>query len=99
MILELVGQHERNTTLYNSSIHREWTPVFDVQRTFIMNYKTYQRIQFPLTPASGKTVYKAEGATVGEVVLDLSQDTKIRKIPHIHSVAISRVKKLENYIF
>ena len=33
---------EKYRTLYNSSIHREWTPVFDVQRTFITNYKTYQ---------------------------------------------------------
>ena len=87
---------EKYRTSYNSSIHREWTPVFDVQRTFIMNYKTYQRIPFPLTPASGKTVYKAEGATVDEVVVDLSQDKKIRKIPHIHYVALSRVKILEN---
>ena len=38
----------------NTNINREWTPVFDVQRTFIVNYKTYQRIKFPLTPASGK---------------------------------------------
>ena len=86
---------EKYRTLYNSSIHREWTPVFDVQRTFIMNYKTYQRVQFPLTPASGKSVFKAESATVDEVVVDLSQDKKIRKIPHIHYVALSRVKKLE----
>ena len=87
---------EKYRILYSSSIHREWTPVFDVQRTFIMNYKTYQRIQFPLTPASGKTVYKAEGATVDEVVVDLSQDKKIRKISHIHYVALSRMKNLEN---
>ena len=87
---------EKYRTLYNSSVHREWTTVSDVYRTFIMNYKTYQRIQFPLTPASGKTVYKAEGATVDIIVVDLSQDKKIRKIPHIHYVALSRVKKLEN---
>ena len=37
---------EKYRTLCNSSIHREWTPVFDVKRTFIMNYKTCQRIQF-----------------------------------------------------
>ena len=55
---------EKYRKLYNSSIHTDWTPVFDVQRTFIVNYKTYQRIQFPLTPASGKSVWKAEGATV-----------------------------------
>ena len=45
---------EKYRKLYNSSIHTDWTPVFDTQRTFIVNYKTFQRIQFPLTPASGK---------------------------------------------
>ena len=64
-----------------------------VQRTFILNYKTYQRIQFPLTPASGKSVWKAEGATVDRVVVDLSQEKRIVKIPHIHYVALSRVKR------
>ena len=33
-----------------------------------MNYKTYQTNQFPLTPASGKSVWKAEGATVDRVL-------------------------------
>ena len=65
---------EKYRKLYNSSINTDWTPVFDVQRTFILNYKTYQRIQFPLTPASGKSVWKAEGATVDRVVVDLSQE-------------------------
>ena len=50
---------EKYRKLYNSSINTDWTPVYDVQRTFIVNYKTYQRIQFPLTPASGKSVWKA----------------------------------------
>ena len=85
---------EKYRKLYNSSIHTDWTPVFDVQRTFILNYKTYQRIQFPLTPASGKSVWKAEGATVDRVVVDLSQEKGIVKIPHIHYVALSRVKRL-----
>ena len=86
---------EKYRKLYNKNIDREWTPVFDVQRTFLAK-KTYQRIQFPLTPAFGKSVWKAEGATVDEVVVDLSQDKRIRKIPLIHYVALSRVKKLEN---
>ena len=62
----LVGRttREKYRKLYNSSIPTDWTPVFDVQRTFIMKFKTYQRIQFPLIPASGKSVWKAEGATV-----------------------------------
>ena len=65
---------EKYRALYNSSIQSDWTSVFDVQRTFILNYKTYQRIQFPLRPVSDKTVYKAEGATVDKVVVDLSQN-------------------------
>ena len=72
---------EKYRKLYNSSINSDWTPVFDVQRTFIVNYKTYQRIQFPLTPASGKSVWKAEGATIDRVVVDLSQEKKICKKP------------------
>ena len=87
---------EKYRKLYNSSINTDWTPVFDVQRTFILNYKTYQRIQFPLTPASGKSVWKAEGATVDRVVVDLSQEKRIVKIPHIHYVALSRVKRLKD---
>ena len=87
---------EKYRKLYNSSIHTDWTPVFDVQRTFIVNYKTFQRIQFPLTPASGKSVWKAEGATVDRVVVDLSQEKRIVKIPHIHYVALSRVKRLKD---
>ena len=49
-----------------------------------------------MSPASDKTVYKAEGATVDKVVVDLSQNKKIRKIPHIHNVALSRVEKLKD---
>ena len=84
-----------NRGLYNTNIERDWTPVFDVERTFIYNYKTYQRIQFPLKPAAAKTVHKAQGATVDKVVVDLSQKTT-RKVPHIHYVALSRVKKLDD---
>ena len=87
---------EKYRKLYNPSINKDWTPVFDVQRTFILNYKTYQRIQFPMTPASGKSVWKAEGATVDRVVVDLSQEKRIVKIPHIHYVALSRVKRLKD---
>ena len=95
MILELEGQHEKNTECYIIQVSKENGRLyyFDVQRTFILNYKTYQRIQFPLRPASGKPVYKGEGATVDKVVVDLSQDKKMWKIPYIHYVALSRVKK------
>ena len=54
---------EKNRKFYNSIIHADWTPVFETQRTFIHNYKTFQRSQFPVTPASGKTEYRNEKAT------------------------------------
>ena len=56
----------------------------------------YQRIQFPLRPAAAKTVHKGQGITEDEVVVDLTQYKGVRKVPHIHYVAFSRVRKLEN---
>ena len=54
-----------------------------------------------MTPASGKTVYKAGGATVDRVVVDFSQADRNGKphkyiMPHMHYVAFSRVKKLDD---
>ena len=81
--------------LYHPAVEALWTPVFDVTRTFLYNYKSYQRTQFPLKPAAAKTVHKAQGSTMDEVVIDLSQ-SRTRKTPHIHYVAMSRVRKFEN---
>ena len=30
-----------NRGFYNANIERDWTPVFDVERTFIYNYREY----------------------------------------------------------
>ena len=100
----IVGQHERNTERYTTQVSKENGHLYLMYNEHLN--KTYQRIQFPLTSASEKkpqknktkTVYKAE-ATVDEVVVDLFQDKKIRKIPHIHSVAVRIVRKLENLYF
>ena len=81
--------------LYHDEINDEWTPIFEVQRSFVLNRNTFQRIQFPLRPAAGKTIHKAQGCTVDEIVIDLSQ-TKVRKTPHIHYVALSRVRSVNN---
>ena len=81
---------------YNSNIQRDWTPIFEVERTFLYKCKMYQRIQFPLRPAAAKTVHKGQGITEDEVVVDLTQYKGVRKVPHIHYVAFSRVRKLEN---
>lgn len=43
--------------LYHNEISDDWTPIFEVQRTFLLNYNTFQRFQFPLRPSAGKTVH------------------------------------------
>ena len=53
----------------------------------------FQRIQFPLQPSGGRSVHRAQGSTLDKVVIDLSQ-RKIRKVPHLHYVALSRVRSL-----
>lgn len=61
--------------LFHEHINDDWTPIFDCQRSFVLNSTTYQRIQIPLRPAAGKTIHKAQGCTVDEIVVDLSQST------------------------
>ncbi|XP_078328660.1 uncharacterized protein LOC144623788 [Crassostrea virginica] len=92
-----VGKNTRKKYqhLFHSGISDDWTPIFEVQRSFVYNYNTFQRIQFPLRPSAGKTVHKAQGCTVDEIVIDLSQN-KVRKTPHIHYVALSRVRSVNH---
>ncbi|MCG7875518.1 MAG: AAA family ATPase [Candidatus Thiodiazotropha endolucinida] len=84
----------RNRGLYHSTIDDNWTPIFDVNRSFTYNRKTFQRVQFPLQPSAGRSVHRAQGSTLERVVIDLSQ-RKTRKVPHLHYVALSRVRSIE----
>lgn len=80
--------------LFHDDVMDDWTPIFDCQRSFVFNSTTYQRIQFPLRPAAGKTIHKAQGCTIDKIVVDLSQ-SRVRKTPHIHYVALSRVRSVD----
>lgn len=91
-----IGQNTRKRYMQkgfynNTALESSWTPIFDVQRNFIYNYKTYQRIQFPLNPSAAKSVWKAQGSTMDEIVVDLTG----KKIPHIHYTALSKVRSLK----
>ena len=55
---------------YKSNIQRDWTPVFEVERTYVYRFKMYQRIQFPLRAATAKTFHKAQGITENETVVE-----------------------------
>ena len=73
--------------------------MFDIERTFVYcqvsKNATIQRIQFPLQPAAGRSVHRAQGTTLDKVVIDLTQN-KTRKVPHLHYVALSRVRSMQN---
>ena len=81
------------SALYQKRIHKSWTPIFDIKRSFTYRNKTFERIQFPLRPAAAKTIHKSQGDTLDEVVVSLRSKCKA-KIPHIHYVALSRVRSL-----
>ncbi|XP_053376955.1 uncharacterized protein LOC123529214 [Mercenaria mercenaria] len=85
----------KNKGLYHNNIDDNWTPIFDVIRSFTYNRKTFQRVQFPLQPSTGRSVHRAQGSSLERVVIDLSQ-RKTRKVPHLHYVALSRVRSIEN---
>ncbi|XP_076105470.1 uncharacterized protein LOC143073656 [Mytilus galloprovincialis] len=90
-----IGANNRKkySHLYGKDVEKTWTPMFDIKRSFTYKYKTFERIQFPLRPAAGKTIHKSQGDTLHEVVVSLKSKRK-GKIPHIHYVALSRVTSL-----
>ena len=92
---EKIGMNARKkySQWYNSNVNKCWTPIFDVKRTFQIRNKTYERTQFPLRPAAAKTIHKSQGDTMNDVVVSLDTTCKA-KIPHIHYVALSRVRSL-----
>ncbi|XP_062570615.1 uncharacterized protein LOC134232646, partial [Saccostrea cucullata] len=90
-----ISRRHQYRHLYSTNVNTAWTPVFEAKRTFVYNRKTYERVQFPLQPSAGKTIHKAQGATLSKAVISLAQ-TKQRKIPHIHYVALSRVRSLDS---
>lgn len=89
-----ISRRHQYSHLFGTNVNATWTPIFEAKRTFVYNRKTYQRVQFPLQPSAGKTIHKAQGATLSKAVISLAQ-TKQRKIPHIHYVALSRVRSLD----
>ncbi len=94
---EDVGKKTRqeNRNLYVTGIERTWTPIKPVTTQFAVGRtKSAQvvRKQFPLRPASAKTVHRSQGDTQTQIVVNLNTN---RAIPHIHYVALSRVTTIE----
>ncbi|KAJ8049533.1 ATP-dependent DNA helicase pfh1 [Holothuria leucospilota] len=72
-----------------SPIQPTWTPIFAISRNFFLTKKIMvTRQQFPLKPATAKTIHKAQGDTVDEIAVHMGS----YKIEHAHYVALSRVR-------
>ena len=89
-----IGRNTRalNRNKYKAGIDVSWTPIVPEMRKFTVgrNHEV-ARTQFPLRPASAKTVHRSQGDTVSEIVVDFTGRTQTG----IHYVAMSRVRKLE----
>ena len=88
-----IGHNQRNefAHLFTDNIDKTWTPILEITRQFKISKKhQYQilRRQYPLRPATAKTIHRSQGHTLNEAVVDLPSS----KRQHMHYVALSRVK-------
>ena len=92
---ENVGANHRakNSILYNRNVQRNWTPIMKVKRTFLVKDHYVHRLQFPLRPASARTVHVSQSATFNRIYVDLSSFKRCPAVfwQHMHYVALSRV--------
>ena len=92
-----VGKKTRqeNRILYAGGLPKTWTPIKPVTTQFsVGKTKSAQvvRKQFPLRPASAKTVHRSQGNTQSQIVVNLNTR---KAIPHIHYIALSLVTTIE----
>ena len=92
-----VGEKTRheNKHLYAQGIETTWTPIKPIATQFAVGRNQAAQVvrkQFPLRPATAKTIHRSQGDTEQRIVVNFS--TK-RAIPHIHYVGLSRVTTIE----
>jgi len=83
-----------NKRLYRNDVSCSWTPIFPLNRQFAVGKSAQvMRTQFPLRPATAKTIHRSQGDTIKT---DMVVNFTGRSSPHIHYVALSRVDTLEH---
>jgi len=93
-----IGKETRNDAkhLYTRSIPNDWTPIHPLSRQFQVGKSQNSQVirkQFPVRHSAAKSIHRAQGDTLEEVVVDF---TSSRKQAHIHYVGLSRVRNLNN---
>ena len=93
---EHVGQETRYTSVYNSTNQMLFQYIKHRQHFLFTKKTSFQatRTQFPLTIAWAVTIYKCQGLTLSEIVIDMTC-AKGKFKPGKAYVAISGVKTLD----
>ena len=93
---ERIGSIQRKIYLKyrTSNILENWTPIFAHTMDFDIEgvSTTIQRTQFPVKQSTARTIHKAQGSTVPEIVVNLENHT----FRNGCYVACSRVRELED---
>ena len=87
--------HTSSKYMYKAGINVNWTPIQPVSRQFQVGRSHNTQVirkQFPLRHSGAKTIYRCQGNTLNEVVVDF---TTVRKEAHIHYVGLSCVRTLQ----
>jgi len=92
-----VGKQTRadSRALYTQHINPQWTAIQPLSRQFQVGKSHSAQVlrkQFPLRLSAAKTIYRSQGDTLGQVVVDF---TSSRTESHSHYVRLSRVCTLQ----
>ena len=94
-----VGRNLRRTwnTQTNSKVNKRWTPLFSIQRSFIVRHnQKVIRTQFPLQLAVARTVHKSQSSTYSELVNFFTKKSPPKNFwEHLKYVGLSRVPSLK----
>lgn len=81
--------------LYTDNIHRSWTPIKPITKEFQIgknNFNIITRKQFPIQPASARTIHRSQGLTMAA----LAFEPKNIRTHGLAYTALSRIKNPEN---
>ena len=89
------NQSKQYSHLYTEEISPNWVPILEITIQFKVTKSSQVKVlrrQFPLRPASAKTVHRCQGATlINGAVVDFPPSAR----EHMHYVGLSRVQSIK----
>ena len=86
--------HRENNHQFEENRDKNWTPILKITRQFKISNRNnicVLRRQFLLRPAAVNTIYRSQGDTLDEAVVDFPRSTR----EHMH-VGLSRLRNISN---